>query len=203
MIQTHRKLTKLFLSFLILLPLPIMILNSLGGLISGIWLMFLGEWRILFQGILLMMMSGSLVSFALKPSLLFAKFAKSAMDKGQKPVAVFFGSSMVLYKVILMSAWCILIMWLFLHQATESGIVAKLIWSYGVALAPWSFLAKQDRARGNQSSIFTTFLAQISYIISMFMFSAGSSLHTIVIVFFSIMIIGALAQIIVALGKSF
>ena len=39
------------------LTVPIMLLNLLGGIVSGIWLAILGEWGEIFRGILFMVVA--------------------------------------------------------------------------------------------------------------------------------------------------
>lgn len=184
------------------LSVPIMFLNLLGGIISGIWLAILGEWGAIFSGIILIVVSGYAISFALMPSFfLFAAPAIIAMEKGKKLLGIFLGSLSVLYTIILITVWCIWIMRLFVSSANEGSLIPLLIWSYGVAFAPWMWLAQKDQqGGGNEYSIFTIFFAQVSYILGMGMFFLGSTLETITIIFGAIMLIGAVLQIFIAFG---
>lgn len=195
------KLQKGFVATLTSLIVPIMILNMFGGIISGIWLAILGEWGEIFRGIVFIVVSGFLISFALMPGLLFAGPAIVAMERGKKILGVFFGFLSVLYTYALITIWCIWIMRLFVSSATESSIIPLLIWSYGVALAPWMWLAQKDQqAGGNEFSIFATFFAQISYILAMIMFFLGATLGTIAITFGAIMLIATILQMTIVFG---
>ena len=41
-----------------------------------------------------------------------------------------------------------------------------LIWSYGVALGPWQWMAQKDaQGGGGEASMATTFFAQVGYVI--------------------------------------
>jgi len=195
------KIQNSFVATFTALTVPIMILNLLGGIISGIWLAILGEGREIFRGILFMVVAGFAISIALMPSLLFAAPAAMAIEKGKKLLGMFFGSLSVLYTVALMTIWCIWIMWLFVSSATESSLIPLLIWSYGVALAPWMWLAQKDQqGGGNEFSLFSIFFAQISYILGMILFFFGATLGTIAVIFGAIMLIGATLQVIIAFG---
>ena len=191
-----------FIATFTALTVPIMILNLLGGIIAGIWLAILGEWGEIFRGILFMVVSGFAISIALMPSLLFAAPAAMAIEKGKKLLGMFFGSLSVLYTVALMTVWCIWIMWLFVSSATDSSLIPLLIWSYGVALAPWMWLAQKDQqgGGGNEYSMFTIFFAQVSYILAMVMFFLGATLGTIAVMFGAIMLLGAILQVSIAFG---
>jgi len=176
-----------------------MILNLLGGIVSGIWLAVLGEWGEIFRGILFFFISGFAISFALMPSLLFAAPAAMAIERGKRVLGVFFGSLSVFYTVGLMTVWCLWVLWLFTSSATENSLIPLLVWSYGVALGPWMWLASKDQqGGGNEFSMMTTFFAQVAYILAMVMFFLGATLGTINITFGVIMAIGALIQIFIA-----
>ncbi len=195
------KIQNSFVATFTALTVPIMILNLLGGIISGIWLAILGEWGEIFRGILFMVVAGFAISIALMPSLLFAAPAAMAIEKGKKLLGMFLGSLSVLYTVALMTIWCIWIMWLFVSSATESSLIPLLIWSYGVALAPWMWLAQKDQqGSGNEFSLFSIFFAQISYTLGMILFFFGATLGTIAVIFGTIMLIGATLQVIIAFG---
>jgi len=184
---------------LTVLVIPIMILNILGGIVSGIWLAILGEWGEIIQGIIFMVISVFTISFALIPGLLFAGPAIIAIEKGKKFVGMFFGFLNLLYTVILITVWCIWIMWLFVSSASESSFIPLLIWSYGIAFAPWMYMAqKEQQGDGNDASTFIIFFAQLSYIIAMIMAFLGATIGTIAIIFGTIMVIGAILQILIA-----
>lgn len=148
-----------------------------------------------------MVVSGFAISIALMPSLLFAAPAALAIEKGKKLLGIFLGSLSVLYTFALMSIWCVWIMWLFASSASDKSLIPLLIWSYGVALAPWMWLAQKDQqGGGNEYSMFTIFFAQISYIFTMIMFFLGATIGAITITFGTIMIVGAILQVIIAFG---
>ena len=190
-----------FVTTLTALTVPIMFLNLLGGIISGIWLAILGEWGEIFRGVLFMVISGFAISIALMPSLLFAAPAAMAIEKGKKLLGMFFGSLSVLYTIGLMTVWCIWIMWLFVSSANDSSLIPLLIWSYGVALAPWMWLAQKDQqGGGNEFSMFSIFFAQISYILGMILFFLGATLGIIAVIFGAIMLFGGILQVFIAFG---
>ena len=195
------KLQTGFVASLTALSVPIMLLNLLGGIVSGIWLAILGEWNEIFRGILFMVVSGFAISIALMPSLLFAAPAAMAIQKGKKLLGIFFGSLSVLYTFVLMTIWCVWIMWLFGSSANDRSLIPLLIWSYGVALAPWMWLAQKDQqGGGNEYSLFTIFFAQVSYIFTMVMFFFGAPIGAITITFGAIMLVGSILQVVFAFG---
>lgn len=195
------KIQNSFVATFTALTIPIMILNLLGGIISGIWLAILGEWGEIFRGIIFMVVAGFAISIVLMPSLLFAAPAAMAIEKGKKLLGMFLGSLSVLYTIGLMTVWCVWIMWLFVSSANDSSLIPLLIWSYGVALAPWMWLAQKDQqGGGNEFSMFSIFFAQISYILGMILFFLGATLGTIAVIFGTIMLFGGILQVFIAFG---
>jgi hypothetical protein len=74
------------------LSIPLMLLNMLGGIVSGIWLAILGEWGAVGAGVLGLFVSTSLLGFALMPGLLFAVPAAYCLEKGKTIGLVFFAA---------------------------------------------------------------------------------------------------------------
>ena len=58
------------LGLMSVLAVPLMIVNMLGGIVSGIWLAVLGEWGAIGYGIAALVVSGLVLSIVLMPALL-------------------------------------------------------------------------------------------------------------------------------------
>ena len=188
-------------SLLTSLTFPIMILNAFGGLIAGIWLILLGEWGLIFLGIFLILISSFVVSIALLPNLLIAGPAALAFNGGNKGLGIFFGSLSIIYTIILITYWCIWVLWLFVSSATTVSLMPLLIWSYGVALAPWVYLAQKDQQAGeNDFSLASVFFAEVAYIISILLLLFGATMWTIIIIFGVIMLVGESIQLYFTFG---
>lgn len=120
------------------LSIPLMILNMLGGIVSGVWLGVLGEWRIIGAGILVFFVSTGLLGFALMPSLLLAAPAAYCAEKGKTGGLVLFGALSSFYILALITAWCCGILFMFVKDATPGSLIPRLLWSYGLATGPWA-----------------------------------------------------------------
>ena len=189
------KLQKNFTAILTSIIFSIMNFSIFVGIISGLWLAILGEWVEVIKGIFLAVVSCFLISFALMPGFLLAVPAIIAKEHGKKYLGIFLAFFNIFYTYALITVWCIWIMWLFVSSATESSIIPLLIWSYGIALAPWVLLARKDHhLGGNKFTIFSTFFAQASYIIAMIMFFLSVPLGTIAITFSVIMLVAAILR---------
>ena len=182
------------------LSIPLMILNMLGGVVSGIWLGVLGEWRIIGAGILVFFVSTGLLGFALMPSLLLSAPAAYCAEKGKTVGLVFFGALSSVYILGLITAWCCGVLFLFVKDASAGSLIPRLLWSYGLATGPWAYMASKDAQGGEGfASMLATFLAQLAYatIILLVIFSPMNIVQAVK-VFAGFMALGLVVQMTLA-----
>jgi hypothetical protein len=88
-------------------------------------------------------------------------------------------------------------MFLFLSNAREQAFWPLLIWSYGVALGPWMYLAHWDQgSEAGDYSAWTTLFAEVSYVVTGLVVAVhGLTLRGVVMTFGSVMLVGMLLQV--------
>ena len=155
---------KAFTALITALSIPLMVLNLLGGIVSGIWLVVLGEWGALVWGILFFFVSTGLLGIALMPSMLFAPAAANCAERGNTVGLVFFSALSNIYTLGLITIWCCGVFFLLFKDATASSLIPRLIWSYGVATGPWAYMASKDEDPNSTSGI-ATFMAELAYVV--------------------------------------
>lgn len=158
------------LMLLNLLGIPLMVLSIFGGIVSGIWLAVLGEWWAILIGVPMSLFGHLGIGLAMMPvAIIFLAPANLLVEK-DKLISAFLLMALSLTCILLIvSAWCLLVSYLFLSRADTETVWPLLIWSYGVALAPLMYLtAQEQKAKAGEaySSIITTGFAQLSYITS-------------------------------------
>lgn len=136
---------RFFLAFFSAKSVPIGFLNIFGGIVSGIWLAFLGLWRPIDIGLLSLFCTTWLIGFALMPALLFAAPAAMAFERGHRFADVVFGAFTKFYTTAVIVTRSYLVLLFFARMATPTSLLPILLWSYGVATGPWAFLAQKDR----------------------------------------------------------
>lgn len=155
-----------------------------GGIISGVWLAILGEWGLIGFGILALLAAIPAIGLALVPGLIFAAPGAAMLEKGNKVGGYFFAILSTIYKVVVLSAWCILLLSYYTTQANAHSIIPLLIWSYGIAITPIAWLAQKDFQAGNEYAMVTTLFLEVAYIITILsIFIVGISLLNILIFF--------------------
>jgi len=163
-----------FFEFINVLSTPLVILNIFGEVVSGVWLLIIGEWRLVVLGVIAIVVSSFVLGLLMMPSLLFAGLASVIKGNGGKMVPVVLST---LYTALVMTVWCVASLWVFGVFATSKNVVPLLIWSYGVAVGPWADMARKDQAGqgGNMFSMISVFFAEFGYLVAMVMFLSRAS----------------------------
>lgn len=179
-----------------LLMVPLMLLNFFGGIGSGIWLAILGEWWAIGYGVVGLLLSHYLLAIIIMPGLLLAGPAVVLIEKGKTFLAFPFLLLSQLYTYAVISAWCMFVFYFFMRQAGQDTFWPLLIWSYGVALGPWMYMARKEQQVGTgDASAMTTFFAQVAYIVVALVVVLGSAaLIDLAIIFGAIMLVAMLIQ---------
>lgn len=180
------------------LALPFMVLNMLGGIVSGIWLAFLRDWASIGYGVASLFVSAIGLSLVLMPGMIFTAPTAYFAAKGRLFLALIFGSISNLYTAAVITVWCCGVLFAFLRGSAESNFLPRLLWSYGIALSPWSYMASKEGESWGASLL--TFTAQIAYVAVAFMiFFASVTGVEVVMVFAGIMALGLIVQMFLSL----
>jgi len=180
------------------LGIPLMLLNLLGGIGSGIWLAVLGEWSTLGLGITFFFVSTFLLGLVLMPGLALAIPAAKCAERGSLIGILLFGTLSSGYILAVVTLWCCGVLSLFVGDATRSDIIPRLIWSYGVATGPWSYMASRESGTEGEgfASTVTNFLAQVAYVIVMILVLVTTlTIADAIRIFGAFMLIGLILQV--------
>lgn len=145
---------RFFSGLITTLSVPILLLNILGGIVGGIWLMIAGEWSLFIGGLLYMMFGAMIIGLLLMPSLLFAAPAAAFAEKRKYVLFFIFGLLGIAYTYGLIAVSTYYISDIALSSQT-APLWASLLWLYAVVLAPWQYMASKEQ--DNTSTGMTTF----------------------------------------------
>ena len=179
------------------LSLPLMILNMVGGIVAGIWLMVLRDWHTILLGIAFFFVSTVALGLVFIPSTLLALPAAYFFEKGKTIRFVCFSSLASLYSYAVITVWCCVVLFVFVKDATAHTLVPRLVWSYGVANGPLAYLALKEYGAGAEgtASQLATFFAQLAYfIIMLLVILSPISLFGVIKVFGSFMLVSFVVQ---------
>jgi hypothetical protein len=160
----------------------IMFLNAAGPVIAAIWLVILGHWQLVVVIFLIkVFVAPQVLPFALMPQVGIAATAMYFAKKQNRIFTYLIVGLAHLYAAALMSVWAIGTLALFASasgtsQAT-STLTPYLLWAYGIATAPWTYLIMRDVSETVSPAQVLCFFQQIGCVAAMLvMLLAGASL---------------------------
>lgn len=175
---------RFFSGLITTLSVPILILNVLGGIVGGIWLMVAGEWSLFIGGLLYMMFGAMIIGLLLMPSLLFAAPAAAFAEKRKYTLFFIFGLLGIAYTYGLIAVSTYYIADIAL-SSQSAPLWASLLWLYAVVLAPWQYMASKEQ--DNTSTGMTTFFLALGVValmvcIGIFGMTLGQAFPVLVVI---------------------
>lgn len=146
-----------------ILTAPIIVLNMLGGIIAGVWLAFLGEWRLIILGILLVFTAHIYLSILLLLSLPLDAIGMYLYKKDNifRHVFLFLSQFYTNLLIVGTCAFAYFVCLYFCDGESKIGMIPYMLWSWGMALGPWQYF--QSHERDNEYSAIDLFSATIFY----------------------------------------
>ena len=178
-----------------LIFLPLALLNLLGGIVAGIWLAILGEWAGIGLGIAGLLGGALFCSLLLLPGFLISIPAVFLLSKGGlgKFLGFIIGMIGLLWTYIVMSGWGMFAFDYFIKRADASSYIPYLLWAYGVAIGPWTYMASKEQ---NDYSNISVFFLQIASAISIIMIGLTNITGIMMFVIFSgVMLFGYIVNL--------
>ena len=143
---------------------PIVLLNALSGLAAIIWIGWVGEWRALFTGVVLIALAPLVLSLVMIPAVIFAGPAGMLAERGRNILALPFALLGTTYIHLVVLVWCSAVIIHFSKQTTADNVFPMALWTYEVALAPWAYFAQKEAQSGAHNSTITVLILQFALI---------------------------------------
>ena len=166
---------------------PIMLLNIFGVMGSAIWLLVIGKWASVVNGIIASMIGHFLLFFLLPLGFLFAAPMAWALRRGIAIGVYFFGFLLSVYTYFVISVWCRGVIINSMEGVSAGAFWPMLIWSYGVATSPLTYMAWKDNGIAAHMA---AFFMQAAYIVMMVAMAFGADLTTGAQAFYLVVIVG-------------
>lgn len=135
------------------LSLPVMLLNFFGGIVGGIWLVVVGQWGLIGLGILSMFISSFGLGLVLAVGLVFSAPAAVAFEKGKGAIGIVLALIGNLWTTAVMTLWCVGSFYVCLRYYHRGSIFPYLLWAYGMATGPWTYMAAREGRDAIASSL--------------------------------------------------
>lgn len=120
----------------------LILLNALSGIVSSIWLIILGQWRLVGMGILVGLSMPVFWTITVLPLFALLVVAHIAEGSGKRVLVGLLGFLIYIYKHGLIAAWMLLVFHAFTRYASAS--VPVLLWGYAIVMAPLCYIARHD-----------------------------------------------------------
>lgn len=124
--------------------------SFLGGVISLVWLLAVGEWRLVAMGLGLAVATILVAPLLLLPARLLVSALPAAEggESGRTTLLSFLANA---WAAVALVACLLAILWLLFIAPEPGAVLPAAVWSYAVATLPWIWLAyRQDQASGGQ-----------------------------------------------------
>jgi len=148
------------------ISIPIIFLNFFGEIVGGIWLLFLGQWKLVLVAFLftLFVPYGYSIVFLIQMPL--AALLVFAQNKNKKYLALITGfiNIFISHALILIYVFFVIDFAISISISKDLNIIALLLFGYGVATSPFSYMASKEGPDAI-ASFLGVFVSQISYII--------------------------------------
>ncbi len=143
-----------------------MLLNMLGGVVAGVWLAVLGDWKTIGTGVVGMIGGAMICSLLMLPGIVLALPAMRMWGSDSflaRIIAVpilLVGHS---WTYIVMTAWAFGAFLVLLKGVPiDDKALPYLLWAYAVATTPWVFMLQKDVQAGNDHGSISVFFLQIA-----------------------------------------
>ena len=149
---------KLLAQLAVLVSFPILLINSFGGIIAFVWLMFESEWTLIIQGVLAFFVSSLGLAIAFLPAVGVALIGMFFYKMKIKILAypIFYISTLLSIAVI--SIWTLFVFSYALDNSSpETSLIPITLWAYGVAVGPIQYMASKEGSENVSSQLLTTF----------------------------------------------
>ena len=151
---------KLLPQLAVLVSFPILLINSFGGIIAFVWLMFESEWTLIIQGVLAFFVSSLILAIAFLPAVGVALIGMFFYKMKIKILAypIFYISTLLSIAVI--SIWTFFVFSYALDNSSpETSLIPITLWAYGVAVGPIQYMASKEGSENVGALLLTTFSA--------------------------------------------
>ena len=136
---------KLLAQLAVLVSFPILLINSFGGIIAFVWLMFESEWTLIIQGVLAFFVSSLILAIAFLPAVGVALIGMFFYKMKIKILAypIFYISTLLNIAVI--SIWTFSIFnYALVNSSPETSLIPITLWAYGVSVGPIQYMASKE-----------------------------------------------------------
>jgi hypothetical protein len=150
------------------------IINISAGIIGGIWILLLGQWSMIVQGILYGIISPFILGMVLVVGLIFGGPGMILLEKRKYISGYLLLLLSSVFDMIIIFVSVMYIFGIFASMSLEINFIPVLLFAYAVSFSPWSYMAQKDASAGNGNSKVQIIWGQIGFLLGLaFTFFTG------------------------------
>ena len=147
----------------VLVSFPILFINSFGGIIAFVWLMFESEWTLIIKGVIAFFVSSFVLGIAFLPAAGVSLIGMFFYIKKIKFLAFPIFWIATLLNMTVISIWTLFVFnAAFMNSSSETSLIPITLWAYGVAVGPIQYMASKEGSENVGAQLLTTFSALVS-----------------------------------------
>jgi hypothetical protein len=178
-------------AFATMILMPLIILNIFSGIVGGIWLAIIGQWKLIVAGLVLSFVMPWIYSIVSLPAMGLGMLASSAGERGYKISAFILISLASIYNYALLAGWTLLVLLFFIRNIESGSFVPYLLGGYATAMSPLGYMASKEPPDSTGTSL-GFLLAEICFIVLAVLWILSVPFKSTIIIISSLVIVFAL-----------
>ena len=159
----------------LIITIGLIIVNTLGGLVAGIWLAVLGKWMAILLGLAMALAMPSLWMILTMPTMLLAGVEQNKIEQNQlRRHSILLVAAGSIYTTSLICGWVLLVFWLFSKRVGDHSPIPFLLWAYSTSMAPLAYMSTKSKD-GNWAESVGFLAAIITSVVLCAMWLAGAA----------------------------
>lgn len=147
-----------------IISVPLILLNLFGGIISGIWLLVIGNWKLVALSFLIGMIAPGILGFLmLLPGIFAAPAIAIQNNKSLKWLVYILMFASMFLNVLIMCIWGIIVFSYITYNADMKTFIPLYLLSYVVATSPFAYMASKEPA--DSAGHIYNFWFQVAYLL--------------------------------------
>ena len=173
------------------------LLAVFGGIISGIWLIIIGEWNVVLAGFIFSVVMPAIFAVACLPVITSIALLLGNDLSPNRTITTVASFLTAFWVALLISVWTLFIFHYFMSNSDNNSFILLSLFGYSITMSPLVYMAEKE----TENSIGTAFgiiLAIASYGILLMLFLTGAEWTDMALSVFCLAALDALAIMIVS-----
>ncbi len=173
------------------------LLTVFGGIVSGIWLVVIGEWNFVLAGFIFSVVMPAIFAVACLPAIaLIALFLGNDVSLN-RTISTILSFLNAFWVASLISVWTLFVFHYFMSNSNNNSFILLSLFGYSITMSPLVYMAEKE-VENSIGTAFGIILAVVLYGLLLMLFLTGAKWTDMVLSAFCLAALDALAIMIVS-----